>query len=388
MRPMVYATAALFAAAAACSATGNIEVPAGDPELAPDGGDTVVPEAGPDDADSGEEPPLDAGLDAERALVCGDAGFCETRLPKSDVGLPLSLRSVWAVDAAQVWSVTAEGFVLRYDGASWTTDYRANHELHAVWATSTDVWVGGEAGLLLHRSAAGNWARVETNHIAPIRSIYGTGANDVWFTRDDASIDHFDGAQLGNHAVDVPGVRVGVLFGRPDVGVYAAGYVPGPPSAGLRDDRAHVFTVSTAGITTFNASLPLQSGLVPLSGGVNEQADAGATVFLAGYQTYGTSSYLRASSFTENGSVKVTTLTPSPTQAEVAHPIPVLAFTAQAAWITRGMGLIHSWNGTSYTAMSLRMGYGVSPAPVFGAHSAGSDVWLVGNGFALRGQTP
>ena len=389
MRVMIYATAAILVAAAACSATGDVDAPANDTDAGP-GGEPAVAEAGPtDDASPGDDAALDAGLDAERALVCGDAGFCETRLPRSDIGLPLSLRSVWAVDASQVWSVTAEGYILRYDGATWSIEHRANHELYAVWATSTDVWVGGEAGLLLHRSAAGAWTRVETNHVAPIHAVYGTSASDIWLTRDDASIDHFDGAALENRPVDVPGLRINVLFGTPELGVYAAGHVRGPTlSSGLRDDRAHVFAVSTAGISPFNAALPLVSGFAPLSGAVQDAPDAGPNVFLLGYQTYTSSSYLRSSSFTESSPAPATLLTPSPTPEEIAHPIPILALTPDDTWVTRAMGLIHRWNGTTYTAMSLAMGYDVTPAPVFGAHSTSSDIWLVGDGFALRGPKP
>jgi hypothetical protein len=385
MRSMKYAAAAILVAAAACSATGDVETPNDEPDAGP-GGEPVVAEAGPiTDASSDDETPLDAA----RALVCGDAGFCETQLPKSDIGLPLSLRSVWAVDATQVWSVTAEGYILRYDGATWTIDHRAKHELYAVWATSTDVWAGGEGGLLLHRSAAGAWDRVETNHVAPIRAIYGTSASDIWLSRDDASIDHFDGARLDNHPVDVPGLRISVLFGSPELGVYAAGYVRGPTlSSGLRDDRARVFAVSTAGISPFNAALPLLTGFAPISGGVQDSADAGPKVFLLGIQTYTSGLYLRSSSFTESSTAPATLLTPSPAPDEIGHPIPVLVLNADETWVTRAMGLIQRWNGKSYTPMSLAMGYDVSPAPVFGAHRTSSDIWLVGDGFALRGPKP
>ncbi|RYG15282.1 hypothetical protein EON82_26390, partial [bacterium] len=278
MKHRTYFAVGLLLALAACSASGSIDEPKGD---AGGPAENVVPaDAGPID-DGG--PTFD--FDAERPLVCGDAGFCETKLPKSDLGLPLSLRSVFAVGSNDVWSVSAEGFVLHYDGASWTVEYRANHELYAIWATATSVWAGGEKGLLFHRNAAGEWSRVESGHVAPIRAIYGSTDSDVWFTRNDSALDYFDGATLTKRAVDVPGLRITTVFGRVGVGIYALGHVGGDLGDGGKIlEEPHAFELSAGNVTTFNPSLPSRLGFVPVSGFVTTSVNPDRRIFMVGYE--------------------------------------------------------------------------------------------------------
>ena len=85
MRCVKYAVAGLLSAIAACSASG----------AAVDDSKTG-PEPDEKERDGGAPPIVDAGadrdassidLDAERPLTCGDAGFCETKLPKSELAL-------------------------------------------------------------------------------------------------------------------------------------------------------------------------------------------------------------------------------------------------------------------------------------------------------------
>ncbi|MDF2696329.1 MAG: hypothetical protein K0S65_4712 [Labilithrix sp.] len=405
MRYRTYAAAGLLTAIAACSASGAVDDPkpdAGGPQ-----GDASAPEL---DGGAPVDATPDLDPDAERPLACGDAGFCETRLPRSELGLPLSLRSVWAVGSNDVWTVTIEGLVLHYDGTSWTTAYRANHELYAVWATPTSVWVGGEAGLLLHRNAAGQWSHTEPGHVAPIRAIYGTSDADVWLARDGASVDHFDGTTLTNYPIDIPGLRVTTIFGRPGAGTYAAGHVKGTIPGDMVQwqpyvipDQPYVFDLSMGRISVFSASLAEKRAFVPLSGVVTGSLDDGRRIFMAGYEH----SMIQAGDQTVNHStMKYCTVgaeAPSDikgfdvyleygrevdVQEFTVRAPPMLTSTAEDVWILWRMGQTLRWDGTQFNVGSLAMGYDHVPKYIFGAHRNEADVWIVGDGFALKGATP
>ena len=252
-------------ALAACAADGiSADTPPPDPGDEPGGSEIPLTDAGPADGD--------AYPDVERPLVCGKTGFCETKLPLSELGAPPSLRSIWVVASNDVWSVSAEGSILHYDGTSWTTSSQSNHELHSVWATETDVWVGGERGLLLHWTTGGGWTQVETGHLKDIRGIYGTGASDVWFGRDGA-VDHFDGSTMTSHALEIPGLQVKALFGRPGFGTYAA-YAEGcVECGGDATSRPYLFELTPDGAARFNTALSTKWNFFPLSGVVSDRPE-------------------------------------------------------------------------------------------------------------------
>lgn len=398
MKYRTYAVTGLLIMLAACSATGSVDEPKED-AVDPRG------DAAPSIADSGapEDAAPSADGDAERPLVCGDAGFCETRLPKSDHGEPLSLRRVWAVGSNDVWSLTLEGYVLHYDGTAWTIVYRANHELYAVWATPTSVWVGGEAGLLLHRGAAGEWSRVETGHLAPIRAIYGTGDSDVWFSSQ-GGVDHFDGTKLKNYPIDVPGLEVTTVFGLQGFGTYAAGYVKGTnPEGGFSfADQPYVFTLSTDQVSVFNPALTEQRDFVPVSGFVTDAPDENRRIFLFGHQRIrlvfetGTMSGVIPKVAFVGGSGPVA-ISPVfsisvPERLKTDWGLPILMDKWNEIRFLPNTGNIVRWDGASpwsgFTSESLAMGYSLPTATIFGAHRHASGVWVVGDGFALKGATP
>ncbi len=402
MRYRTYAAAGLLMAIAACSASGAVDEPK--PEAGGPNGDAGAPslDGGPDDATAHLDP------DAELPLVCGDAGFCETRLPKSELGLPLSVRSVWVAGSNDVWAVTREGFVLHYDGTRWNTEYKGPHELYAVWATPTSVWAGGEAGLLLHRDAGGQWSRIEPGHVAPIHAIYGTSDTDVWFTREGASVDHFDGTSLTNHSIDVPGLKVTTLFGRIGVGTYAAGYVKGtigdmvPNVMYVRPDQPYVFELSATSISVFNTSLTEERGFVPTRGVVTDSPDDGRRIFVMGYEhslQWGVSDQIyhypsaRYLVFGSESPVRIAQggglrLVPEKDGQDVVVPMPpMLPAKGDDVWVFGAMGTIYRWDGSRFNVGSLAMGDRV-PKPIFGAHQNAADLWIVGDGFALKGATP
>ena len=398
MRAVAYAVAGLLAVIAACS-TGSAD----ETELSiPPQEDATAPGTAQSE-DAGSDP----DADAERPLVCGDAGFCETRLPRSDLGLPLSLRGVWVVAPNNVWTVTTEGYVLHHDGTTWTVEYRANHALHAVWASAASVWVGGERGLLFRRNAAGEWSRIAPGHVAPIRAIYGTSDSDVWFTRDGSALDHFDGAKLTKQSVDVPGLRITTVFGRKDFGTFAAGHVEGElTDAGTFADEPHAFELSGGNLSVVNPSLSEHPGFVPVSGFVTNSTNPDRKILMVGYErrhggtAVGMHEQLHFAHFMLGAANVIEIAKPdspgvlNPTSdGDEARPvlemlIPGLNYKASDIRLLLHMGQVVRWDGRSLTFHSLAMGYDVTPAPVFGAHTDGTESWVVGDGFALKGATP
>jgi len=354
---------------------------------APVPGEDAGPNADAGRVDDGASAP---DVDAARPLACGATGFCETALPRSDRGLPLSLRNVWVVDRDDVWSVTVEGFVLHYDGTSWSTAYRTNHELYSVWATATDVWAGGEGGLLFHRGADGKWARVETNHGDPIRSIQGTSTGDVWFMSREGSVDHFDGSGLENHPIDLSGFRVTTVFGRSGYGTYAAGYVKGADSP--LDHEPHLFALEPTGITERTPSLSAEKGFVPTSGAVTDAPDDGPRILIVGYDDDDAQAWLSYCALGAAGVVRsrigysrIDKL--SAPSWSMDRP-PIWSHHWDDVVVPYGIGMIYRWDGIEFARTSLDMGPSFVPRPIFGMHGDSTTVWIVGDGFALNRSAP
>jgi len=391
----------IVAVLVACTASGTDDERALEPSGSDsDAGASILDAAAPPEDAAASDADADAG--AEPTLICGDAGFCETKLPMSDSGTPLSLRGVWVVGSNDVWSVSLEGFVLHYDGAQWNIEFRAGHELYSVWATSNHVWVGGEGGILLHRDASRQWALVDVGHIAPIHAIYGTGDDDVWFTREDASIDHFDGTMVTNQPSGIDGLEITTVFGRLGVGTYAAGRVrPVFTTSGSVPDQPYVLALSTSGMTIFNTSLTTLRGFSPLSGFVADSPPDGPKVFLVGYNESRTVQSgvlvrtlfnIKYTVFDVDDTAAIKTFVP----VSIQPPLGLYPEWRIGAWVRSFSDIqllpntanVLRWNGQAFTVMPLAMGYEHPFSTAFAAHNAGTDAWVVGNGFALKGAMP
>lgn len=379
----------------ACATAGQDDAaaPPGHTNTDGDAEDSGAPiaDAGPDDADAPSAP------DAERPLACGPTGMCETRLPTSDLGEPLSLRGVWVVASNDVWSVSAQGLIVHYDGTTWTTSHRANRALYSIWGTATDVWAGGEQGLLLHRSAGGSWTRVETGHLQPIRSIYGNSPSDVWFTGRLGDLDHFDGAKLTSFSTGRPDLHITTIFGRPGFEVYAAGYVEGQMNDwAVFQDEPYIFELSSTGISPFNTSLTNNLAFVPVAGvAINATNDA-PRVALFGYEHHYGMFISRYSAFGRDTPAVIDyTMEPPVGAAPGQEPPLLLPPPTHLAWgnawndirIMQTVDRIVRWDGTAFKRQPINMGYSFIPRPVFGIHGNSENMWIVGDGFALKGAT-
>lgn len=131
---------------------------------------------------------LDASTDADADVAvdaasptCSIDGYCHTTLPS-----PQTLRDVWSDGLGVAWAVSAQGNILRWDGASWSIVHTVPGRLLAIWGSGpTDLWAGGDDGLFHGTGATSSaimWAAVATPGDAtiPINSIWGTGPTDVW----------------------------------------------------------------------------------------------------------------------------------------------------------------------------------------------------------------
>ena len=161
--------------------------PLGDPNETDSGAVTTLPEAsapvdaGAEDADADASVPKDAETDAA-ARVCSDDNFCHSVLPGNH-----ALRGVWGDGQGIVWAVSSGGSVLRWDGSSWTEHTTGLGGLATVWGSGpTDLWLVASNGTVYHgtgpSSAEVAFAPVVLpgNAQIPIKSIGGTGPNDVW----------------------------------------------------------------------------------------------------------------------------------------------------------------------------------------------------------------
>ncbi len=101
-----------------------------------------------------------------------------------------NLNAVTGTGPNDIYVVGDSCTILHFDGAAWrqmTTAETAN--LHAVWASQPgDAWAGGEQGRILHYNGAGGpageWLLAQSIGPYVVRSIWGSGPNDVVFLRD------------------------------------------------------------------------------------------------------------------------------------------------------------------------------------------------------------
>lgn len=179
----------VLGAAAASSACANSE----------DSLDSRPTQAGDASLPPSEETGSDAGLDVAVPIdadaaprECSTFGFCPTVLPDGNA----TLTGVWGDGTSVVWAVTAEGSVLRWDGAAWQVHTSALGALAKIWGSSaTDIWIAGERGLL-HGTGASSTALTFAPSPLPedgvtVASIWGTSANDVWAVGSVLDVDGF-----------------------------------------------------------------------------------------------------------------------------------------------------------------------------------------------------
>jgi hypothetical protein len=179
-------------------------------------------------------------------------GRAWTVVPGPDPGVSSALEAVDATSSTDVWAVGATNdgvsdasLIEHWDGGQWTVSPNpGNKGLLAVAALSpTDVWVAGEAQLVMHYDGTG-WNVVAHPPLeeGDLRSASALGPNDVWFAGgmeseaggEVALTMHWDGALLGvvpPVVPDVEGSEFRSIVALSPTDVWAVGEQENPPLA-------------------------------------------------------------------------------------------------------------------------------------------------------------
>ncbi|MGE3456041.1 MAG: WD40/YVTN/BNR-like repeat-containing protein, partial [Kofleriaceae bacterium] len=110
---------------------------------------------------------------------------------QSNVPTTAFLRSVWARSATDVWAVGDDGVIVHYDGQTWSASPSGvTHDLLAVTGVGNTVWAAGANGVLLKR-AGSSWVLQQTGTTRTIRALGAISATDVWAGGDDGLLLHY-----------------------------------------------------------------------------------------------------------------------------------------------------------------------------------------------------
>lgn len=86
------------------------------------------------------------------------------------------------------------GGVHRFDGTSWTFEPAPNDEkLNEVFAIGDEAFAVGQAGSIVHRTAAGEWVAMESGVTVDLHGVAGSTLTDVWAVGDDGVALHYTG---------------------------------------------------------------------------------------------------------------------------------------------------------------------------------------------------
>lgn len=169
---------------------------------------------------------VDLKMSAPASRTCGTLTPCLTGLLCPFPTWPQSnaIVNLWANSPSDIWAVADTGYLLHYDGKTWTATKSSQHNLTAVWGSGTgDVWVVGDAGVILHYDGM-NWQPVtptfpQTN--VNLHGIWGLGALHVYIVGDllngSPAFWHWDRARAVWESIPMPSTGATV----PLIGVWA-----------------------------------------------------------------------------------------------------------------------------------------------------------------------
>ena len=113
--------------------------------------------------------------------VCSVDGWCwRSPLPQGNY-----LPSIWGSDANNIWAVSDNGVVIKWDGIAWTPQSTpTTKNLLAVWGTdSKNVWAVGLSGTILKWDGK-VWTAQLSGTTVSLSGVWGTDANNVWAVGD------------------------------------------------------------------------------------------------------------------------------------------------------------------------------------------------------------
>jgi hypothetical protein len=94
-----------------------------------------------------------------------------------------------------VWAAGTEGDLLRWNGSAWTSVESGTwSDLRSVWGSGPDdVWAAGwwnsvaSGGDLVHWNGTA-WSSVWSGTTVGLQGVWGTGAGDVWVVGEGSAI--------------------------------------------------------------------------------------------------------------------------------------------------------------------------------------------------------
>jgi len=95
---------------------------------------------------------------------------------------PYSSYAIFGTSASNVWTGGQWGMATRYDGVEWsTTPTRSPYAIHAMGGTSpSDIWAAGERGLISHFDGT-SWSSDLLGVGETFGSVWACGENSAWF---------------------------------------------------------------------------------------------------------------------------------------------------------------------------------------------------------------
>ena len=389
--------AGLFATLASCSASGEHAplAPANDDGSVLPSGNSALDDAGPADADA---------TDAAQPL-CSVDGFCHTTVPEGE-----DLVSVWGDGEGLVWAVSHSGDVLCWDGTAWKLRHHTGVLTYAIWgSSSTDLWIGTETGLVHGHGPSSDVlvfeAVIDTpgDPTIPIKSIWGTGPDDIWAVGGVEQLDVVPTVTKGRvlHRTktdagvawtsddDLASTKIAFrsVWGSATTGVWIQGVRLDDVPELLAFDTpvAHVLRRAedaTAWTSVALPHAPQGTTAVPFASHLFGANTIGHTVWLAGLLGWQDRGLWRGTSI-DAGEIFTWTFTPMTQWDRLAF-----AYWGTApddVWAVGETGLVSHWDGTSWKPAVVRTNDVPITKPlraVWGKDS--SDFWIVGREIAVH----
>ncbi|MGE0867283.1 MAG: hypothetical protein AB7P03_01885 [Kofleriaceae bacterium] len=143
-------------------------------------------------------------IDANNVFAVGDNGTILRRSSNQwsamASGTTENLRGVWGPSVDDLWAVGQGGTILRYDGSAWSAvtgvkSVSDDTDVEAVWGSgANDVWLAGPT--MVWNWNGSTWATKGFGGI--LFSISGTGPDDVWVTGENSYLNHYTGGPVGD----------------------------------------------------------------------------------------------------------------------------------------------------------------------------------------------
>lgn len=143
-----------------------------------------------------------------------------------------SLNSVWGSDSNNIFAVgghpsgSVGSTVLHFDGASWNEiNIGSTQRLHAVWGMSAnDIYIAGFNGKAFHYDGV-QWLAMSTGTTKHLHSIWASNTNDVFMVGDSGTIRHFNGSFWAGMSVPSSALSYDLegIWGSASDNIYAVG---------------------------------------------------------------------------------------------------------------------------------------------------------------------